>query len=233
MLISPYMLFYGRYARNEGLIELLGLVTIWAILRYLQTGLPRYMYWLTRPVCLHLHRRRRLLFIQHRRCCSWASIHLPGFQAHWRYREYRARFLLAWIAALVVWVARRSGVVRRSVAGCAGDDTDASSYPATRQARRHQPVLRRLLLRCLRCSLWQLALAYISWCAAIPWKDYALSGLWALLIVLFTLMMPQLAPFPVRFVGWKIPTNVSEVMALTIRIFGILRCLLCHWQFFL
>jgi uncharacterized protein (TIGR03663 family) len=34
MVISPYMLYYGRYARNEALVVLFGLITIWAILRY-------------------------------------------------------------------------------------------------------------------------------------------------------------------------------------------------------
>ncbi len=38
MLISPYMLFYGRYARNEAFVGLFGVVFIWAILRYLESG---------------------------------------------------------------------------------------------------------------------------------------------------------------------------------------------------
>lgn len=32
MVISPYMLYYGRYARNEALVVLFGLISIWAIL---------------------------------------------------------------------------------------------------------------------------------------------------------------------------------------------------------
>ncbi|MBN2385700.1 MAG: glycosyltransferase family 39 protein [Anaerolineales bacterium] len=38
LLISPYMLFYGRYARNEVYIVLWGLLTLYAILRYLEQG---------------------------------------------------------------------------------------------------------------------------------------------------------------------------------------------------
>ena len=37
-LISPYMLFYGRYTRNEGFIELIGVVLLYGILRYLEKG---------------------------------------------------------------------------------------------------------------------------------------------------------------------------------------------------
>jgi predicted membrane-bound mannosyltransferase/DNA-binding beta-propeller fold protein YncE len=37
-LISPYLLFYGRYTRNEGLIELIAVLMIYATLRYLDKG---------------------------------------------------------------------------------------------------------------------------------------------------------------------------------------------------
>ncbi|MDO9085378.1 MAG: glycosyltransferase family 39 protein [Anaerolineaceae bacterium] len=37
-LVSPYLLFYGRYTRNEGLIELIAVLMIYATLRYLDRG---------------------------------------------------------------------------------------------------------------------------------------------------------------------------------------------------
>ena len=37
-LISPYLLFYGRYTRNEGLIELIAVLMIYSTLRYLEKG---------------------------------------------------------------------------------------------------------------------------------------------------------------------------------------------------
>lgn len=37
-LISPYLLFYGRYTRNEGLIELIAVLMMYATLRYLERG---------------------------------------------------------------------------------------------------------------------------------------------------------------------------------------------------
>ena len=53
MLISPYMLYYGRYARNEALIMPLAVVMLWAVLRYLDTGKTRYLTWLTVSLALH------------------------------------------------------------------------------------------------------------------------------------------------------------------------------------
>lgn len=38
LLISPYMLFYGRYTRNEGFIEFIAVLLIYATFRYLDRG---------------------------------------------------------------------------------------------------------------------------------------------------------------------------------------------------
>src|SRR5690606_26034096 len=43
MTISPYMLYYGRYVRNEAFVGLYGVVMLWSILRYQETGRIRYL----------------------------------------------------------------------------------------------------------------------------------------------------------------------------------------------
>ncbi|MFN2113799.1 MAG: flippase activity-associated protein Agl23, partial [Anaerolineales bacterium] len=52
-LISPFLLYYGRYTRNEAFVVLFGVVSLWAILRYLETSQPRFLYWLTAATMLH------------------------------------------------------------------------------------------------------------------------------------------------------------------------------------
>ena len=46
-LISPYMLFYSRYVRNEALIMPIAVLTLWSLLRYFQTEDKQYLIWLT------------------------------------------------------------------------------------------------------------------------------------------------------------------------------------------
>ncbi len=53
LVISPYMLYYGRYVRNESFVALWGVLTLWAILRHLETGEPRYMLWLSFASIMH------------------------------------------------------------------------------------------------------------------------------------------------------------------------------------
>lgn len=53
MVISPYMLFYGRYVRNEAFVALYGILALYAVLRYLENGQARYLYLLTAATVLH------------------------------------------------------------------------------------------------------------------------------------------------------------------------------------
>jgi uncharacterized protein (TIGR03663 family) len=53
MLISPYMLYYGRYVRNESFVGLFGLLTLFAVLRYLESGRSKYLYLLAAATVLH------------------------------------------------------------------------------------------------------------------------------------------------------------------------------------
>ena len=38
LTISPFMLYYGRYVRNEAFVAFFGVVMLWSMLRYLDTG---------------------------------------------------------------------------------------------------------------------------------------------------------------------------------------------------
>lgn len=53
MVISPYMLFYGRYVRNESFVGFSGILLLYAILRYLESGEKRYIYLVTLATLLH------------------------------------------------------------------------------------------------------------------------------------------------------------------------------------
>ncbi|MEN6434898.1 MAG: flippase activity-associated protein Agl23, partial [Anaerolineaceae bacterium] len=52
-LISPYMLFYGRYTRNEAFIELFGVVLLYGILRYLDKGDHLSLFLVTGATVMH------------------------------------------------------------------------------------------------------------------------------------------------------------------------------------
>ncbi len=215
MLISPYMLFYGRYARNEAFIELFGVVTIWAILRYLESGRPRYLYLLTLATVLHFT-AKETSFIYTAQAMMFLGVYFlygittrPG-----RKPEYRNRFLIALIIGLAAGCrpGRLPGLWRRH-----GGGRDSHACNSSRNC---QPAgaARRALASCR--VRWQRCLVVVLGVGLyFLFRGYTLDGLrsdrsFSMLILLTTLVLPQLAAFPVRLMGWKIPTNASEVMAL-------------------
>ena len=52
-MISPFILFYSRYTRNEIFIVFWGLVMLWLFLRYLEDGKPKWLLWLAFIVGMH------------------------------------------------------------------------------------------------------------------------------------------------------------------------------------
>lgn len=52
-VISPFMLYYGRYARNESIAIFFTIATIWAVLRYLDTGENRFLYYTAMFTAFH------------------------------------------------------------------------------------------------------------------------------------------------------------------------------------
>ena len=52
-MISPYILFYSRYTRNEIFIVFWGLVMLWLFLRYMEDGQPKWLLWLTFITAMH------------------------------------------------------------------------------------------------------------------------------------------------------------------------------------
>ncbi|HEY71315.1 MAG TPA: TIGR03663 family protein [Anaerolineae bacterium] len=53
MLISPYMLYYGRYVRNEALILPMALLTVYSMFRYVETRRSRWLYLFALSLSLH------------------------------------------------------------------------------------------------------------------------------------------------------------------------------------
>jgi predicted membrane-bound mannosyltransferase/DNA-binding beta-propeller fold protein YncE len=53
MLISPYMLYYSRYVRNESFVVVWGLLMFLAVGRYLETRAPRWLWLLAAATALH------------------------------------------------------------------------------------------------------------------------------------------------------------------------------------
>jgi len=211
--ISPYMMFYGRYVRNEAFVALFGVITIWAILRYLETGQNRYLYWLTAVTVLHFT-TKETSFIYTAQALLFLGLYFVFniTQKKWQKPEMRTYFLLALIIALMLF---SIGVTLQSLA-TQTVSTGEPKYPLAATLPGFVPLI-------------IVALAFVALLGAVY---FILSGFsldrvrqersFDLVILLGTLILPQLSAFVINFMGWTLPVNATTVNNLTtIEIFRI------------
>lgn len=216
MLISPYMLFYGRYVRNESYVALFGVITLWAILRFLETGKARYTYWLTAAMVLHFT-SKETSFIYAAQALLFLALYLL-FQVSrktWRKPERLNFFLIAFlIGILLIGSAGASWFFNRDAAPVNSAETSVPVEPGSAES-----VLPAKSLNVAVVSLGILAILAFSGAGfylidGFSWEALKQERSFSLLILMGTLVLPQLSAFPIRFLGWNIPTNAGEVNAL-------------------
>ncbi|MGD8751095.1 MAG: glycosyltransferase family 39 protein, partial [Anaerolineales bacterium] len=202
MLISPFMLYYGRYVRNEAYVALFGLITIWALLRYLESGKSRYLYWLTAATMLHFT-AKETAFIYTAQALLFAGLLFVTqvTEKSWSAPQFKKRFLGSLLIALILIAisfaiaAYPSSAATDPAATVDGETTNISIPPT------------RLLIPLVLSGLALLSSLYFV-IRGYSWDLLRKERTVSIIVVLLTLVLPQLAPFPVRLLGWD-PTDYS------------------------
>lgn len=209
--ISPYMLYYGRYVRNEAFVAFFGVVSLWAILRYLETGQNRYLYWLTTVTVLHFT-TKETSFIYAAQALLFLGLYFVYqiTQKPWLKPSTKVYFLLSLIGTLLI---SSTGLLLHSMAKQM-TLTGELQYPQIASLPQFIPL-----------ALIGLGIIILAAAVYFVITGYTLSLIrqersFDLLILLGTLVLPQLSAFVINFVGWKIPVNATEVNALTITEIG-------------
>jgi predicted membrane-bound mannosyltransferase/sugar lactone lactonase YvrE len=205
-MISPYMLYYGRYARNEAFVALFTVVALWAILRYFDTGTPRYLFWFTAATVLHFTSKETAYIY-----AAQALIFLALFflfrvtQSGWARPENRSRFAIALLLAVLLFL----GALAAFTTSGAGtpEAVTTPAYPATVAPTEGSFPLLVVALAGLGAVVLIAAVYFL-------FQGYTLQKVRAersfdLLILLGTFVLPMLAPFPVKLLGWD-PLDYSS-----------------------
>ena len=205
MLISPFMLYYGRYVRNEVFVGLFGLITIWAVLNYLETGAAKYTYWLTAATTLHFA-TKETAFIYTAQVMIFLGILfvLDVLASHWKNLKYKKPFIISLILALLLFMALVGIKMYASTLSVSPADTGLS----TSETGVSNSVPTVLIIMPLILSGVSLLIALYFAIRGLSWQHIKANRSFSLLILLGTLVLPQLAPFPVKFLGWD-PTDYS------------------------
>ena len=186
-LISPFLLYYGRYTRNEAFSVLFGVVAIWAILRYLETSKPRYLYWLTAATTLHFA-AKETAFIYTAQAMIFLGLVFIGdlYKKKWDNPRYKRIFLTG---IIITGLLLGIGLIANSA---------TPEFPVAGE----EPVG----LNPMSALPLGLAGAFLlgSLIAAIvgyKWRNLKTLPSFSALLLLATLVLPQLAPIPSKMLG--------------------------------
>ncbi len=205
VLISPYMLYYGRYARNETFVALLGVLTLYAILRYLEIGKKRYLVLLTAATALHFTVKESV-FIYTAQALLFLAIYLVNrvTRSPWKNNGILNVFIMTLaVGVLLIGAALGVTIYTRTPAATDASQTTAPLIPGispeTAPLARYLPSVTSLIVLASIVFVTAAILLVIGY----GWKNLRCERSFDMLILLGTLVLPHLAPLPVKALGWN------------------------------
>ena len=210
-LISPYMLFYGRYTRNEAFVALYGVATLYAVLKYLHDGKIASLYILGIATAMHFITKETNYIYAAQLLIFLAFLFMERIaRASWPQPKARNTFLLSLSGALIILLmtlglASWNAIANRAVT------------PATPETEAAGEVVQTLSwIRVVEgggviVAVVLLMLAVYVLLRNIGWKALKQERSFDMLILVGTLIMPILTAFPIKLVGSLLGLNWDPI----------------------
>ncbi|GAB4503367.1 MAG: hypothetical protein Fur0043_03590 [Anaerolineales bacterium] len=223
MVISPYMLYYGRYVRNEAYAGFSGVLMLYAILRFLESGGKRYLYLVTAALLIHFT-AKETAFIYTAQALVFLAIYFvaqvtrqpwPGSES--LFRSFLLALMLGILlmgGALGTFLYQRSGGTLTATETAMPANPNAPLSPLEGMQTASPP------LAGILAGLGVLALVFavIFLIKGYTWRQLQEERSFSLLMLIGVLVLPLLTPFPIQFLEpWlhvTIPTTAAEVNTL-------------------
>jgi predicted membrane-bound mannosyltransferase/sugar lactone lactonase YvrE len=227
LVISPYMLYYGRYVRNESFVGFSGIVMLYAMLRHLEVGGKKYLYILAAALALHFT-SKETSFIYTAQALVFLAVYfiVQVTKRPWQNaeRDYRAFIIALSMMILLAGAAVGYGLITHEENTLTGAETavpvnpinpEESPSPLAPPEADSNPLV---LILGTSAFLAFLAAAYFL-VNGYTWQRIRTDRSFELLMVSGTIVLPQLSPFPVKFLedflNVAIPTTAGEVQTLS------------------
>jgi len=215
--ISPYMLFYGRYTRNEAFIMLYGVVMIYAVLRYLDKGDKLSIFLLIGSLAMHFATKETsyiwsaellllliILFIFEYRRIKWKN-ELQPFLG----------ILLIGLMGVLLGISVVLSVYWNG--HVAANDLPATWATQTTPVAGLSPIQLIIFITFIGALITLVFLVGLLK-KAVGSEDSRAKRIFDMLVVSGSLILPQLAALPVKMIGWN-PLDYTNVGILQTGIF--------------
>ena len=226
LIISPYMLFYGRYVREDVYTGFSGLVMLYALLRYLEAGKSKYLYAVTIALIIHFA-DKETSFIYALQAFVFLAVYflIQTTRKPWEANLglFRTFIITLVIASVLLGAGFALTYINRTTQSVSGTETAIPSNPTNVPApivpTNEGPSLATLLLGAgvlllLLAGATYFLQAYIL--HRIP-KERSFD----LMILIGTFVLPMATAFPIDWLKTRLnvvlPTDSASVNALDMR----------------
>jgi uncharacterized protein (TIGR03663 family) len=234
LLISPYMLFYARYVRNEALVVPMVMATIWAMARYVETKQPRWLYLLAFSLSLH-YATKETSFI----FTGLAFIFLAGYLSWgwitrtWQKKELKLGFTIA-LGLTAAGLMIAAFFFLRTFGP--GAEVAAEALEAVEVSETGSPGSMLVL------GGGGLALIGLIVMGIVLWREFGQRlrtdfPTLDMLIVIGTVTLPQLSALPAKLLGWdplayQDPSafNRTTIMVIVLMLVSVLIGVFWDWR---
>lgn len=237
MLVSPYMLFYSRYVRNEALVVPLALLMVWAVFRYMETRKATYLYVTSLTLSLHFATKETSYILT-----ALVMIFLAAYLAikiirqPWERKGLKIVFYIG-LAALVVAgavIAVNFALESEPVTGV-GDQPVEPAIPSEDQSFTSE--LSPLVAMGGILSLISVLIIAVTMLLEFGRRLRTEFASFDILLVMSTLILPLLAALPANLLGWdplayQDPSSIQKtiVVILVLSAFAAVVGLLWDWK---
>jgi len=225
MVISPFMLFYGRYVREDVYAAFSGVLLLYAVLRYFESGAPRYLFLVTIALVIHFL-DKETSFIYAAQLLLFLAVYFIArvTRKPWEGKSsfYRGFIILFVIGIVLAALGAGLAFANRHAETLTGTETAAPANPTD------VPTPAGLPSEGMSPSTVLIGLAVLALAAALVllfqgygWTNLLKERSFDLLILTGTFVLPMLIPFPIKWSESRlhvaIPTDAASVNALDAR----------------
>ncbi|MBI2331124.1 MAG: glycosyltransferase family 39 protein, partial [Chloroflexi bacterium] len=217
LVISPYMLYYGRYVRNESFVGFSGVVMLYAILRHLEVGGKKYLYILAAALMLHFT-AKETSFIYTAQALLYLVVYfiIQVSRTPWRgaTRDYRSFIISLCVTILLAGVTVGYGLYTRDMETITSTETAIPANPDAAPLPPSGPAISPLTFALAIAAVIALVVTAYFLIRGYTWERLRTNRSFELLMIAGTIVLPQLSPFLINLTDVTIPTTGPEVRAL-------------------
>ena len=205
-LISPFLLYYGRYTREDSYVAVSSFILFYSILRYFETGKAKYIYYIAGSLVIHfLTKETAFIYVAQLLIYLVVYFLIRVLQKSWDGGQniYRGFILSLVLGMAFLGTTGYMLISARKAASATGAQTSAPANPtATTPLAPHNTadLIPALILGALGALTVVAAIYFLI-------RGFGLENIrkersFDLLMVFGTIVLPMLSAFPVSLLGW-------------------------------